>query len=353
MKFKGDLIAIALLPICIGLIFFASQKRKADWHHKNSMQWAQAIGEGARTRWDINEPTSDDHITSREYMDYYASNGMVDRVSQVLKMENGYDRVALSLAAKNNQLEVVKLLLESGLPDLNHIRKASSDAAIAGHLETFKLLFKQDGAFDSESKNYDIIDDALVGGNLEAYKLCLEHYGIKWNEHNPKALRVASFHGNSNIVKYLIEEGADVNSDDSRALQNAAGNDHVEVIRVLISSGADIHAGDDKALRMAANLRQYNAVRILLEHGANVHAYNSKAFRLAAWNGDVEAVKLLLSYGADVHAENEVALQNAVMNENKELVEVLLEAGAQALQIVLRTKSSENYLKPRYLKQKR
>ena len=109
----------------------------------------RASVERERKRWEIKEPTSVDHITSYEYMNYYASNGMVDRVSQVLKMDNGYVWEALSLAAKNDQLEVVKLLLESGFPSESHIRKASSDAAIAGHLETFKLLFNQDGAFDS------------------------------------------------------------------------------------------------------------------------------------------------------------------------------------------------------------
>lgn len=49
-------------------------------------------------------------------------------------------------------------------------------------------------------------------------------------------------------------------------------------------------------------------VKYLVEVGANIHAYNDWAFRRAEENNHMEVVKYLAEAGADIHAGNELAL---------------------------------------------
>ena len=58
--------------------------------------------------------------------------------------------------------------------------------------------------------------------------------------------------GDLTIVKYLIEDGADVNAMNGMALMYACNYNHLDVVKVLIEAGSDIHAQEDKALIVAS-----------------------------------------------------------------------------------------------------
>ena len=66
-------------------------------------------------------------------------------------------------------------------------------------------------------------------------------------------------------------------------------------------------------------------VKLLLEHGANVHTLDYWALRIAAYNGHTEIVKLLLEHGADIHARDDLALRWAARNGHTDTVELLKE----------------------------
>ena len=57
-------------------------------------------------------------------------------------------------------------------------------------------------------------------------------------------------------------------------------------------------ARDDKALRLAALTGQLEMVKLLLDRGANIHAVNERALWNARRNGHAAVVALLLERGA-------------------------------------------------------
>ena len=59
----------------------------------------------------------------------------------------------------------------------------------------------------------------------------------------------ASSNGHLEIVRLLLEHGADVHARDDEVLIWASRNGHLEVVRLLLNKGADIHAWNDLALR--------------------------------------------------------------------------------------------------------
>ena len=122
--------------------------------------------------------------------------------------------------------------------------------------------------------------------------------------------------GNLEQVTLLIEQGADKNQIiggefERTALAVAARNDHLDVVRYLVQQGADIEKVDSygNSPLIHASMEGHSEVaRYLLEQGANRDKANlwgnTSLHMAAADNGRLETAKLLMVYGADVNARN-------------------------------------------------
>ncbi len=90
------------------------------------------------------------------------------------------------------------------------------------------------------------------------------------------------------------------------ALAFACQNEHEDIVRYLVEQGADVNApGDmDRTPLMAAasNGCHLEILRFLVEHGANVNARGELGWTALIWaarEGCIECVKYLLSQGAN------------------------------------------------------
>lgn len=137
-----------------------------------------------------------------------------------------------------------------------------------------------------------------------------------------KVLRCAAENGHLEIVKLLLEAGADVHAEDNYALRWAATNGHTEIVRLLLEAGADVHAQNKFALKWTAYKGHTEVVRLLLEAGADVHAGDNFALKWAARNGHTEVVELLLAAGADLERSINWAHKNNKVNLKKKLKDI-------------------------------
>ena len=63
-----------------------------------------------------------------------------------------------------------------------------------------------------------------------------------------KALLLASENGHFGMVKYLLENGADINSkdkDSNTALVFSSENGNLEIVKYLVENGADVNSMDE------------------------------------------------------------------------------------------------------------
>jgi len=159
--------------------------------------------------------------------------------------------------------------------------------------------------------------------------------GMKFSKGNK--LTKAAAEGDIEQVKNLLQEGKFSDSI-SDALISAGANGKTEMVQFLIKNGADVNFVDVSGFTPLA-LASTNAdiARILLENGAEVNKINQlsnggdgTALIIAA-EGNYEVVKILLKNGADVNyvcKDNMTALTTALQNNQSDIACLLLKAGA-------------------------
>ena len=158
------------------------------------------------------------------------------------------------------------------------------------------------------------------------------------------ALGIATIKGHTEIVQYLVTEGAPVNAQDiygATPLMYACWCMHSEIVHLLLNHGADPNKQDinnSTALEIACFMQMTVGVKLLLAHEADhspLGLTESTPLMFACKNSgfsmDPSILVLLLSAGADPNAQNEdgyTALIIAAYYGYKEGVRVLLNAGA-------------------------
>ncbi|KAJ7291243.1 ankyrin repeat-containing domain protein [Mycena rebaudengoi] len=292
----------------------------------------------------------------------------------------------LWVAAAANLQEIAQYLLNDGIsPDSGQIQDDSPlcAASFYGHRHIAELLLEAGANINIEGGPACSALEAASGrGHLDIVHLLLEKGADIHAGHNG-ALRRASQNGHANVLQemtarcgpasesghtevaqVLLEKGADANvtsgNSESLLITTSAGKcmqprQHVNIVRLLLENGADIHARNNGALRAASKRGYTDIIQLLLQHGANVNAadeHTGSALEAAAcWDGNpsidpfdsehakrrkmAEAatrrlmhVRFLLDNGADVHARNNGALREAAKAGNTEVVQLLLKHGA-------------------------
>jgi ankyrin repeat protein len=56
------------------------------------------------------------------------------------------------------------------------------------------------------------------------------------------------------VVKFLLENGADIHAMDDETLRWSAKNGHIDVVKFLVENGADIHAMNNEALKYSTSI---------------------------------------------------------------------------------------------------
>ncbi len=143
------------------------------------------------------------------------------------------------------------------------------------------------------------------------------------------AVIVASQYGYLGLVKFFVEQGADIHTINDRALKMASYNDHLGVVKYLVERGANITL-NNQAVVSASRKGHLAVVKYLIEKGADFQADNNFPVKIASRNGHLAVVKCLIEKGADFRDQNDAAVKWANNGGHAEVVEYLVNMGASA-----------------------
>lgn len=188
------------------------------------------------------------------------------------------------------------------------------------------------------------IHKAVREGDIEKVKTLLEEnpelVNTKGDLQGEMPIHWAATQGKLDIVKLLIEKGADLNVFNiygDSPLHGASQRGFASIVDLLIKKGADLDAeslsSQHSAINYAAMGGHIDVVNLLLEKGANIEikTQGSTALHLAARGGHRNIVELLINNGLDVNLQIDdgpAPLHSAVANGQEEIVNLLISKGA-------------------------
>jgi len=255
-------------------------------------------------------------------------------------------------SAERGDRHAVEAFLAAGIDPNKRDRRdntALSHPVRRGDVPMVRALLKAGADMSTKDSNrWTALDCAVVGGKPVMDLLLTKVPKAELVDH---AFVTAAMYGNGEILKLLVEHGANVKEVGSKALTEAARfcpeDKRCENLTYLLQLGVDPNFRDKEGftpLHGAALTNSTGSLRVLLDHGADVNARvdhqddlgDSTALLIAAGQGMREAVEILLNAGSDVRARNkhgQTALIKAIRAphaelENAGIVDVLLQTGA-------------------------
>lgn len=221
-------------------------------------------------------------------------------------------RLAMILALKHDNVDLVKFLLNSGIsPRMKIITTGEKRyplhyAALKGSREMTYLLITK----GANVRVKGVLIDAIIGGNPEVVQILLQA-GTDPNQNSGyrSPLMWAVKKRNTTIVNMLLEHGADINfinSQDLTALDVVRDRKYGEIVQLLLDRGAReklSSAQRERALFRAIEKKDINKTELLLNKGADVNCLNdlhqTPLIRALIYKNH-ETAKLLLKYGGKV-----------------------------------------------------
>ena len=187
--------------------------------------------------------------------------------------------------------------------------------------------------------------------NAESMKAALKKK-TKDDDDLATPLIVAARDGNLYFVKVLLRYGANIEArgtinidglvvEDCTALWVAAAKGHFDVVRFLIEQNAEVDgrtSSNSTPLRAAAFDGHLDIVRCLVENGADVNArtnFNSTPLMLTCHNGHLDVASYLVKHGANINLQDNhgrSCLHDASKRGHVQLVCKLLALGAKQTQ---------------------
>ncbi len=224
---------------------------------------------------------------------------------------------ALHMAAGSGHEEVVTDLLENGASinaqDGTNHQTPLHIAVELGKPEMVQLLMLKGADKDAKDGNgWTPLHTAALANQATSAQALLAggaDVSIRCDTRNMSVVHLAAQKGHVDILRAVIEHGADVEAtddDQATALHYCA---EAEAIDFLVEAGANIEAKDGEGctpLHCAAAYLSIEALTALLEHDANINAQDNvlgnSLYRAAANAGEqgaADVVDFLLRSGAD------------------------------------------------------
>jgi ankyrin repeat protein len=255
-----------------------------------------------------------------------------------------------ALRAKQGQ-RVIALLMHFGWNPLVKDEDGETPLQLALKLglsiEAEQLLERMNPDIPSIREYSESLIDMAIQGFAAGVRKVLAYaevdLEVKGGTYHQTPLAFAAENGKNDVVKLLLEKGANPNvkdDDDITPILTAVWNHHKEIITQLIDAKADIDARNifgRTSLDLAVLVQDAELVSLLLERGASIPNSEVRGvtniLRQSIHKGLLQITEILLRNGAnpfEVDSQGQTAIHEAVEAANPAFLEALLRNGTKS-----------------------
>jgi ankyrin repeat protein len=165
--------------------------------------------------------------------------------------------------------------------------------------EINKRSFNNDYVHEIGSPMYS----AITKGNIEVIKLLVEHGADihKLDNHGYSTASLAIFHNQFEVLKYLIENGVDIKENGKSLLMSACTRKNIEIVKLLVENGSEVNSNPAKdgetPLHVSCSSGYFEIVEYLVSKGASIIAKDMEDFMPIVWasrHGKIKVFEFLL-----------------------------------------------------------
>lgn len=229
---------------------------------------------------------------------------------------------ALEFFIMKRNFSMVKFFIKYGaVINCNTIKIATY---CSDNFEIFTYLF-ENGGDGVIMKNIDVVfAENIVHGNLQVVKFLVENGANLYADYFLDGLNVSIMWNRYEIAKYLLEIGTNLNFE--HAALHGKNGCRLHYLKLLIQYGC---CCDFSSLLILASFYGYlDTVKFLVENGADVHMDNDKAFRNAVIRSNLDVAEYLIQFGMDIHMDDEYLLRKSIENGDTHMITFLVDNGA-------------------------
>lgn len=246
------------------------------------------------------------------------------------------ERSALHHLAYYGPAEVVAVLLEAGAdPGLKDRYGATAlhQAASGGNPEIARMLLDRGAGVDAVGLGYTPLHAAAEQGREEVASLLLEWGASVTPEGAAPPLEAAARSGHHKVVALLRAKGAPLSE---KVLLAACCGGLADLVADCLDAGfsPDVHGFASTPLTNAADYGRVEVVKLLLDRGADQNLSDDRkspilAAAASSFNGGAEILRVLIEAGASLATGPGGTPLHAAMRQNEELqkAQILLAHG--------------------------
>jgi ankyrin repeat protein len=276
-------------------------------------------------------------MMASEYTSLEIPEYLIKKGADVNIQDNNGDPV-INWSAYVGNVPFTRLMLENGAK--TNLISIHSDGVMQIALKEWQdsivdLLLEHKVYIHQVPENSMELINGLKNNNIPLFKSLLTKNNLNTRDGASNTmLMVAAKNGYFELVKYLIEEGADINAINSvgqTALNLSVYFAQNEIANFLIQNGADVNKTDNKYILtpLMAAIRSNNLIlgKVLLQKGANINTTdginNFSPIMWATLYQNKDFVSLLLKYNPDLSILSKYKQNVFEMTGNKEILEIL------------------------------
>ncbi|KAL3880297.1 hypothetical protein ACJMK2_032545 [Sinanodonta woodiana] len=271
---------------------------------------------------------------------------LVETYPKMLNEVDSHKHTAAHDAAESGSIAVLSFLIDSGTDPCCRTSQEATllhRACLTGQFDMIKFLVEiyPNMLNEVDSHKHTSAHYAAVSGNVAVLKYLIGHGTNPWcrTSQEETLLHISCLEGQLDITKFLVETYPkmlnEVDSHKHTPAHYAAVSGNVDVLRYLIDQGADpwcITSQEETLLHMACLEGHLDMTKFLAETYPNmlneVDAHKHTVAHYATVSGNVAVLSYVLSHGADpwcITSQEETLLHMACLEGHLDMTKFLVE----------------------------